>query len=162
MMYCPCNRKRYKNGCRTEILHYLYTTKIYKTKGEIKMTTKKSYLDKVKQLYTQTINNVNELTKDEKSITSQAVVNTIANTYCPKGVSVPVNVIDNSSYFVFAIDIPTMIWEITEHNTKDVGELISDFDFLDAVKDYLYVCVSKKQIRDRVQLYNSSVKKYSK
>ena len=126
------------------------------------MTTKKSYLDKVKQLYTQTINNVNELTKEKKSITSQEVVNTIANTYCPEGVSVPVNVIDNSSYFVFAIDIPTMIWEITEHNTKDVGELISDFDFLEAVKDYIYVCVSKKQIRDRVQLYNSSVKKYSK
>ena len=126
------------------------------------MTTKKLYLDKVKQLYTQTINNVNELTKDKKSITSQEVVNTIANTYCPEGISVPVNVIDNSSFFVFAIDIPTMIWEITEHNTKDVGELISDFDFLEAVKDYLYVCVSKKQIRDRVQLYNSSVKKYSK
>ena len=126
------------------------------------MTTKKSYLDKVKQLYTQTINNVNELLKEEKSITSQEVVNTIANTYCHNGVPVPVNVIDNSSYFVFAIDIPTMIWEITEHNTKDVGELISDFDFLEAVKDYLYVCVLKKQIRDRVQLYNSSVKKYSK
>ena len=126
------------------------------------MATKKSYLDKVKQLYTQTINNVNELTKEKKSITSQEVVNTIANTYCPNGVSVPVNVIDNSSFFVFSIDIPTMIWEITEHNTKDVGELISDFDFLDAVKDYIYVCVSKKQIRDRVQLYNSSVKKYSK
>lgn len=126
------------------------------------MATKKLYLDKVKQLYTQTINNVNELTKDKKSITSQAVVNTIANTYCPNGVSVPVNVIDNSSFFVFSIDIPTMIWEITEHNTKDVGELISDFDFLEAVKDYIYVCVSKKQIRDRVQLYNSSVKKYSK
>ena len=126
------------------------------------MATKKSYLDKVKQLYTQTINNVNELTKEKKSITSQAVVNTIANTYCPNGVSVPVNVIDNSSFFVFSIDIPTMIWEITEHNTKDVGKLISDFDFLEAVKDYLYVCISKKQIRDRVQLYNSSVKKYSK
>ena len=126
------------------------------------MATKKSYLDKVKQLYTQTINNVNELTKDKKSITSQEVVNTIANTYCPEGVSVPVNVIDNSSYFVFAIDIPTMIWEITEHNTKDVGELISDFDFLESVKDYIYVCVLKKQIRDRVQLYNSTVKKYSK
>ena len=126
------------------------------------MATKKSYLDKVKQLYTQTINNVNELTKEKKSITSQEVVNTIANTYCPNGVSVPVNVIDNSSFFVFSIDIPTMIWEITEHNTKDVGELISDFDFLEAVKDYIYVCVSKKQIRDRVQLYNSSVKKYSK
>ena len=126
------------------------------------MTTKKSYLDKVKQLYTQTINNVNELTKDKKSITSQEVVNTIANTYCPNGVSVPVNVIDNSSFFVFSIDIPTMIWEITEHNTKDVGELISDFDFLESVKDYIYVCVLKKQIRDRVQLYNSSVKKYSK
>ena len=126
------------------------------------MTTKKSYLDKVKQLYTQTINNVNELTKDKKSITSQEVVNTIANTYCPEGVSVPVNVIDNSSFFVFSIDIPTMIWEITEHNTKDVGELISDFDFLESVKDYIYVCVLKKQIRDRVQLYNSSVKKYSK
>ena len=38
------------------------------------MATKKSYLDKVKQLYTQTINNVNELTKDKKSITSQEVV----------------------------------------------------------------------------------------
>ena len=126
------------------------------------MTTKKSYLDKVKQLYTQTINNVNELTKEKKSITSQEVVNTIANTYCPEGVSVPVNVIDNSSFFVFSIDIPTMIWEITEHNTKDVGELISDFDFLESVKDYIYVCVLKKQIRDRVQLYNSSVKKYSK
>ena len=126
------------------------------------MATKKSYLAKVKQLYTQTINNVNELTQDKKSITSQAVVNTIANTYCPNGVSVPVNVIDNSSFFVFSIDIPTMIWEITEHNTKDVGKLISDFDFLEDVKDYLYVCVSKKQIRDRVQLYNSSVKKYSK
>ena len=126
------------------------------------MATKKSYLDKVKQLYTQTINNVNELTKDKKSITSQEVVNTIANTYCPEGVSVPVNVIDNSSFFVFSIDIPTMIWEITEHNTKDVGELISDFDFLESVKDYIYVCVLKKQIRDRVQLYNSSVKKYSK
>ena len=126
------------------------------------MATKKLYLDKVKQLYTQAINNVNELTKDKKSITSQEVVNTIANTYCPNGVSVPVNVIDNSSFFVFSIDIPTMIWEITEHNTKDVGELISDFDFLEAVKDYIYVCVSKKQIRDRVQLYNSSVKKYSK
>ena len=126
------------------------------------MATKKSYLDKVKQLYTQTINNVNELTKEKKSITSQEVVNTIANTYCPKGISVPVNVIDNSSYFVFAIDIPTMIWEITEHNTKDVGELISDFDFLESVKDYIYVCVLKKQIRDRVQLYNSTVKKYSK
>ena len=126
------------------------------------MTTKKLYLDKVKQLYTQTINNVNELTKDKKSITSQEVVNTIANTYCPKGVFVPVNVSDNSSFFVFAIDIPTMIWEITEHNTEDIGELISDFGFLEAVKDYLYVCVSKKQIRDRVQLYNSSVKKYSK
>ena len=36
------------------------------------------------------------------------------------------------------------------------------FDFLEAVKDYIYVCVLKKQIRDRVQLYNSSVKKYSK
>ena len=126
------------------------------------MTTKKLYLDKVKQLYTQTINNVNELTKDKKSITSQEVVNTIANTYCPNGVSVPVNVIDNSSFFVFSIDIPTMIWEITEHNTKDVGELISDFDFLESVKDYIYVCVLKKQIRDRVQLYNSTVKKYSK
>lgn len=126
------------------------------------MATKKLYLDKVKQLYTQTINNVNELTKDKKSITSQEVVNTIANTYCPNGVSVPVNVIDNSSFFVFAIDIPTMIWELTEHNTEDVGELISDFDFLEAVKDYIYVCVSKKQIRDRVQLYNSTVKKYSK
>lgn len=126
------------------------------------MATKKLYLDKVKQLYTQTINNVNELTKEKKSITSQAVVNTIANTYCPNGVSVPVNVIDNSSFFVFSIDIPTMIWEITEHNTEDVGELISDFDFLESVKDYIYVCVSKKQIRDRVQLYNSSVKKYSK
>ena len=126
------------------------------------MATKKSYLDKVKQLYTQTINNVNELTKEKKSITSQEVVNTIANTYCPNGVSVPVNVIDNSSFFVFSIDIPTMIWEITEHNTKDVGELISDFDFLESVKDYIYVCVLKKQIRDRVQLYNSSVKKYSK
>ena len=126
------------------------------------MTTKKLYLDKVKQLYTQTINNVNELTKEKKSITSQEVVNTIANTYCPEGVSVPVNVIDNSSFFVFSIDIPTMIWEITEHNTKDVGELISDFDFLESVKDYIYVCVLKKQIRDRVQLYNSSVKKYSK
>ena len=126
------------------------------------MATKKSYLDKVKQLYTQTINNVNELTKEKKSITSQEVVNTIANTYCPKGVFVPVNVSDNSSFFVFSIDIPTMIWEITEHNTKDVGELISDFDFLESVKDYLYVCVLKKQIRDRVQLYNSSVKKYSK
>ena len=126
------------------------------------MTTKKSYLDKVKQLYTQTINNVNELTKEKKSITSQEVVNTIANTYCPKGVFVPVNVSDNSSFFVFSIDIPTMIWELTEHNTKDVGELISDFDFLESVKDYLYVCVLKKQIRDRVQLYNSSVKKYSK
>ena len=126
------------------------------------MATKKSYLDKVKQLYTQTINNVNELTKEKKSITSQEVVNTIANTYCPEGVSVPVNVIDNSSFFVFSIDIPTMIWEITEHNTKDVGELISDFDFLESVKDYIYVCVLKKQIRDRVQLYNSSVKKYSK
>ena len=126
------------------------------------MTTKKSYLDKVKQLYTQTINNVNELTKEKKSITSQAVVNTIANTYCPKGVFVPVNVSDNSSFFVFSIDIPTMIWELTEHNTKDVGELISDFDFLESVKDYLYVCVLKKQIRDRVQLYNSTVKKYSK
>ena len=113
-------------------------------------------------MYTQAINNVNELTKDKKSITSQEVVNTIADTYCPKGVSVPVNVIDNSSFFVFAIDIPTMIWEITEHNTKDVGELISDFDFLEAVKDYIYVCVLKKQIRDRVQLYNSFVKKYSK
>ena len=126
------------------------------------MATKKSYLDKVKQLYTQTINNVNELTKEKKSITSQEVVNTIANTYCPNGVSVPVNVIDNSSFFVFSIDIPTMIWEITEHNTEDVGELISDFDFLESVKDYIYVCVLKKQIRDRVQLYNSSVKKYSK
>ena len=126
------------------------------------MATKKSYLEKVKQLYTQTINNVNELTKDKKSITSQEVVNTIANTYCPNGVSVPVNIIDNSSFFVFSIDIPTMIWEITEHNTKDVGELISDFDFLESVKDYIYVCVLKKQIRDRVQLYNSSVKKYSK
>ena len=126
------------------------------------MTTKKLYLDKVKQLYTQTINNVNELTKDKKSITSQEVVNTIANTYCPNGVPVPVNVFDNSSFFVFAIDIPTMIWELTEHNTDDVGELISVFDFLEAVKDYIYVCVSKKQIRDRVQLYNSSVKKYSK
>lgn len=126
------------------------------------MATKKLYLDKVKQLYTQTINSVNELTKDKKSITSQEVINTIANTYCPNGVPVPVNVIDNSSFFVFSIDIPTMIWEITEHNTKDVGELISDFDFLEAVKDYIYVCVSKKQIRDRVQLYNSSVKKYSK
>ena len=126
------------------------------------MATKKSYLDKVKQLYTQTINNVNELTKDKKSITSQEVVNTIANTYCPKGIFVPVNVSDNSSFFVFSIDIPTMIWEITEHNTKDVGELISDFDFLESVKDYIYVCVLKKQIRDRVQLYNSSVKKYSK
>ena len=126
------------------------------------MATKKSYLDKVKQLYTQTINNVNELTKEKKSITSQAVVNTIANTYCPKGVFVPVNVSDNSSFFVFSIDIPTMIWELTEHNTKDVGELISDFDFLESVKDYIYVCVLKKQIRDRVQLYNSTVKKYSK
>ena len=126
------------------------------------MATKKSYLDKVKQLYTQTINNVNELTKDKKSITSQEVVNTIANTYCPKGVFVPVNVSDNSSFFVFSIDIPTMIWELTEHNTEDIGELISDFDFLESVKDYIYVCVSKKQIRDRVQLYNSSVKKYSK
>lgn len=126
------------------------------------MATKKSYLDKVKQLYTQTINNVNELTKEKKSITSQEVVNTIANTYCPKGIFVPVNVSDNSSFFVFSIDIPTMIWEITEHNTKDVGELISDFDFLESVKDYIYVCVLKKQIRDRVQLYNSSVKKYSK
>ena len=126
------------------------------------MTTKKSYLDKVKQLYTQTINNVNELTKEKKSITSQEVINTIANTYCPEGVYVPVNVFDNSSFFVFAIDIPTMIWEITEHNTEDVGELISDFDFLESVKDYLYVCVLKKQIRDRVQLYNSTVKKYSK
>ena len=126
------------------------------------MATKKLYLDKVKQLYTQTINNVNELTKEKKSITSQEVVNTIANTYCPNGVSVPVNVIDNSSFFVFSIDIPTMIWEITEHNTEDIGELISDFDFLESVKDYIYVCVLKKQIRDRVQLYNSSVKKYSK
>ena len=126
------------------------------------MTTKKSYLDKVKQLYTQTINNVNELTKEKKSITSQEVINTIANTYCPEGVYVPVNVFDNSSFFVFAIDIPTMIWEITEHNTEAVGELISDFDFLESVKDYLYVCVLKKQIRDRVQLYNSTVKKYSK
>ena len=126
------------------------------------MATKKSYLDKVKKLYTQTINNVNELTKDKKSITSQEVVNTIANTYCPNGVSVPVNIINNSSFFVFSIDIPTMIWELTEHNTKDVGELISDFDFLDSVKDYIYVCVLKKQIRDRVQLYKSSVKKYSK
>ena len=126
------------------------------------MATKKLYLDKVEQLYTQTINSVNELLKDKKSITSQEVVNTIANTYCPNGVSVPVNVIDNSSFFVFAIDIPTMIWEITEHNTEDVGELISDFDFLESVKDYIYVCVLKKQIRDRVQLYNSSVKKYSK
>ena len=126
------------------------------------MATKKSYLDKVKQLYTQTINNVNELTKDKKSITSQEVVNTIANTYCPEGVFVPVNVSDNSSFFVFSIDIPTMIWELTEHNTEDIGELISDFDFLESVKDYIYVCVSKKQIRDRVQLYNSSVKKYSK
>ena len=126
------------------------------------MATKKLYLDKVEQLYTQTINNVNELLKDKKSITSQEVVNTIANTYCPEGVSVPVNVFNNSSYFVFAIDIPTMIWEITEHNTEDVGELISDFDFLEAVKDYIYVCVLKKQIRDRVQLYNSTVKKYSK
>ena len=126
------------------------------------MTAKKLYLDKVKQLYTQTINNVNELTKDKKSITSQEVVNIIANTYCPEGVYVPVNVIDNSSFFVFSIDIPTMIWEITEHNTEDVGELISDFDFLESVKDYIYVCVLKKQIRDRVQLYNSSVKKYSK
>ena len=126
------------------------------------MATKKLYLDKVEQLYTQTINSVNELLKDKKSITSQEVVNTIANTYCPNGVSVPVNVIDNSSFFVFSIDIPTMIWEITEHNTEDVGELISDFDFLESVKDYIYVCVLKKQIRDRVQLYNSSVKKYSK
>ena len=126
------------------------------------MAIKKSYLDKVKQLYTQTINSVNELTKEKKSITSQEVVNTIANTYCPEGVYVPVNVSDNSSFFVFSIDIPTMIWEITEHNTEDVGELISDFDFLEAVKDYIYVCVLKKQIRDRVQLYNSSVKKYSK
>ena len=126
------------------------------------MATKKLYLDKVEQLYTQTINNVNELLKDKKSITSQEVVNTIANTYCPEGVSVPVNVFNNSSYFVFAIDIPTMIWEITKHNTEDVGELISDFDFLEAVKDYIYVCVLKKQIRDRVQLYNSTVKKYSK
>ena len=126
------------------------------------MATKKSYLDKVKKLYTQTINNVNELTKDKKSITSQEIVNTIANTYCPNGVSVPVNIINNSSFFVFSIDIPTMIWELTEHNTKDVGKLISDFDFLDSVKDYIYVCVLKKQIRDRVQLYKSSVKKYSK
>ena len=126
------------------------------------MTAKKLYLDRVKQLYTQTINNVNKLTKEKKSITSQEVVNTIANIYCPEGIAVPVNVIDNSSFFVFSIDIPTMIWEITEHNTEDVGELISDFDFLESVKDYIYVCVLKKQIRDRVKLYNSTVKKYSK
>ena len=33
----PVNRKRYKNGCRTEILHYLYIQeKFRKIRGEIK------------------------------------------------------------------------------------------------------------------------------
>lgn len=123
---------------------------------------KEFYLNKVQQLHTQTINKVNELLKEKKSITSQAVVNAIADTYCPEGVSVPVNVFDNSSFFVFTIDLPTMIWELTEHNTEECKELISDFAFLEAVKEYTYYGVLKNQIRDRAKLYNTFVKKYSK
>ena len=47
---------------------------------------------------TQNIELINGEVSDKKSITSQEIVNTIANTYCPNGVSVPVNIIDNSSY----------------------------------------------------------------
>ena len=119
------------------------------------------FLDTIEEAADDTVDAILKYLKDFKTIDFDKVAELMAANYCPWMEDVPVYIDRRGENIRFTIDYLCVMETATEMD-ENYLQFSNDFDFLEAVKDYIYVCVLKKQLRDRVQLYNSSIKKYSK